>query len=200
MADAYVGESVLRSGTTWALAGVAIGVVAIAWLVVNVVPPGVRSSRRVIAVVAACAVVVGLGIGRKVETHYLAGRYTTIPVGNWARSVQHARIGVVGLPAQYPLFGLDLSNQVDYIGQREPHGGFRSITDCNAFRAAVVDGRYDYVVAGTAKWLLEPAPERDWLASDPGAIDQHVAGSNVTGSDVLGVYRIEAGKFAVPCP
>jgi len=197
--DDSVTKSIVRSSTAWMLAAAALGVAAVAWLARNVVPRRIRSSRSVLALTLALAFVFALGAGRKLETHYLERRYTTIPIGSWARTVRDARIGVVGLPEQYPLFGLDLSNHVTYIGQREPHGGFHSITDCNAFRAAVVAGHFDFVVAGTAKWSLEPAPELEWVSTDPGATDLHIAGSRLTGADVLGVYQIDDGSFRSPC-
>jgi hypothetical protein len=91
----------------------------------------------------------------------------------WARSVHHARIGVVGIDLQYPLYGVDDSNYVQYIGASEPHAGFRSIVSCRAWRVAVDRGHYEYVVVTPFGYPLGNAhtttPEFGWTASDPNA-------------------------------
>jgi hypothetical protein len=48
---------------------------------------------------------------------------------------------------QYPLFGTDLSNRVEFIGEERPHGGFQALATCRAWREALNEGDYDYVIA-----------------------------------------------------
>jgi hypothetical protein len=93
-------------------------------------------------------------VGYPVERHYLAHRYKdpsfTTPGLNaafaWARNVSGARIATTST-RQYPLFGTDLSNRVQYLGETTAHGGFEAPSGCRAFVRLLNDGHYDYLVA-----------------------------------------------------
>lgn len=93
-------------------------------------------------------------------------------VQSWARSVQGARIGVVGPPAafgQYIFYGSDLSNRVDYLGETSAHGGYRPISNCAAWRRAIDRRRDDYLVV-TPATAIGPGPvpqETLWVHGDP---------------------------------
>ncbi|HKF82806.1 MAG TPA: hypothetical protein VKB23_07590 [Solirubrobacterales bacterium] len=124
-----------------------------------------RTSRSVrvwslsAAIAALVLVVAG---GYPVQRHYLQSRYedpsfTSAPGLNaafaWARDVSDARIATTST-RQYPLFGTDLSNQVQYLGIEQPHGGFEAAEDCRTYLRLLAEGNYDYVVA--TKDRLEP--------------------------------------------
>jgi hypothetical protein len=93
-------------------------------------------------------------IGYPVQRHYLEGRYAdpsfTTPGLNaafgWARSVANARIATTST-RQYPLFGTDLSNRVEFVGEERSHGGFVPPMSCRAWQRLLEEGDYDYVVA-----------------------------------------------------
>ena len=51
----------------------------------------------------------------------------------WAQGITDARIATTST-RQYPLYGRDLSNEVDYIGVEQPHGGFTAPTTCRQWR------------------------------------------------------------------
>jgi hypothetical protein len=107
------------------------------------------------------ALVAAVAIGYPVQRHYLENRYErpsfTTPGLNaafeWAQGVTDVRIATTST-RQYPLYGKDLSNQVDYIGEEQPHGGFTAPTICPAWRRLVNAGNYDYVV--TSRDRIEP--------------------------------------------
>jgi len=92
--------------------------------------------------------------GYLVQRHYLENRYAdpsfTTPGLNaafaWSRDVSSSRIATTST-RQYPLFGTDLSNQVQFIGKERPHGGFEAPSTCRAWREELNEGDYDYVVA-----------------------------------------------------
>ena len=72
---------------------------------------------------------------------------------------------------QYPLFGTDLSNRVEFVGEEQPHGGFVAPSACRAWRRLLNDGDYDYVVASRDR--IEPGkppypPTARWTEG-PGA-------------------------------
>ena len=86
--------------------------------------------RGLAGVAAALAFVAAIAIGYPVQRHYLQTatrtRFTTQGLDaafKWARSVSGARIATTGT-RQYPLFGTDLSNRVQFVGIQRPHGGF----------------------------------------------------------------------------
>jgi hypothetical protein len=190
---------------SWSRAGTKAGVAA-AMLSIVLVAAWIRlrswTPRRAMAAVAVAAafgvVLVGLG-GWTVQGHYLRARYRTggQPQGAafaWAQDVTDARIGFAGFFQQYPLYGPDASNRVEYIGRPTPHRGFTGISTCRAWRRAVNEGHYDYVVT---------APP---FVSDT---DEPRESSWMTGSDAVTevlhvrldrVFRIDGALDPDECP
>ncbi len=122
---------------------------------------GRRDRTRGSLVVAALAFLVAVAVGYPVQRHYLENRYSdpsfTTPGLNaafaWARGVSEARIATTST-RQYPLYGTDLSNHVQYIGTERPHGGFVPPATCPAYRRLLNAGDYDYVVSSRDR--IEP--------------------------------------------
>jgi hypothetical protein len=85
----------------------------------------------------------------------------------WAHQIRHTRVGVGGtLRAAYPLYGVDLSNVVDYVGHPGKHGNFSRISDCREWVRRVNQGGYRYVVVGESPGVV--MPETAWLSGQPG--------------------------------
>jgi hypothetical protein len=111
--------------------------------------------------IAAALAVVAVALGYPVQRHYLESRYSdptfTTPGLNaafaWAGDINDSRIATTST-RQYPLFGTDLSNHVQFIGQERSHGGFEAPSTCRAWREELNKGNYDYVV--TTRDRLEP--------------------------------------------
>ncbi len=121
---------------------------------------------------ATLAVLFAVAIGYPIQRHYLESRYAdpsfTTPGLNttfaWSRDFSDARIATTST-RQYPLYGTDLSNQVDFIGFEQPHGGFTAPTTCPQWRRLLNEGNYDYVV--TSRDRVEPGkppypPSASW--------------------------------------
>ncbi len=148
------------------------------WLRVHMDPKR-RSQRleRGLAFLAVGGAVLLVAVGYPVQRHYLENRYEsptfTAPGLNaafkWAQGVEDARIATTST-RQYPLFGRDLSNQVEFVGEEQPHGGFTPPTTCRRWRELLNAGNYDYVVASrdriepgkspypaTARWTQAPS-------------------------------------------
>ncbi len=132
------------------------------------------SPARLATLVAVVAVV----IGYPVQRHYLENRYAdpsfTTPGLNatfeWSRDVSDSRIATTST-RQYPLFGTDLSNQVQFLGTEQPHGGFEPPATCPTWRRELNKGDYDYVIATRDR--IEPGkppypPQARWTEA-PGA-------------------------------
>ena len=106
------------------------------------------------------AVVVAVA-GYPVQRHYLESRYSdptfTTPgldaAFKWADGISDSRIATTST-RQYPLFGTDLSNHVQFIGTERAHGGFEAPITCRAWRRELNAGHYDYAV--TTRDRLEP--------------------------------------------
>ncbi|HWC48389.1 MAG TPA: hypothetical protein VG448_05870 [Solirubrobacterales bacterium] len=102
----------------------------------------------------AAVLVLAIALGYPIQRHYLASRYKaptfTAPGLNaafaWSRDVRDARIATTST-RQYPLYGTDLSNEVQYLGIHRPHGGFEAPTTCRQYLQLLDEGDYDYVVA-----------------------------------------------------
>ena len=186
---------------TWP-AGYRLGGVAIGGLLAIAAVVWVRAPNQMTVKLAALGLgVVALGtvVGFRLEHRYEAHRYTFRTLGasrtvdTWARGVHNAHIGVVGYTEQYPLFGVDLSNRVDYVGRRQSHGRFSSVRSCPAFRSAVNKARFDFLVLGSDKWGLEPADEATWLTGEAHA-------NRILHADGVAVYRLRGSLAADGCP
>jgi hypothetical protein len=134
------------------------------------------SHARRIALLAVGALVVA--VGYPVQRDYLRDRYAhptfAAPGLNaafeWAQPVSGARIGTTST-RQYPLFGTDLSNRVEFVGEERDRGGFVAPAGCRAWRRLVNEGGFDYVVASRDR--VEPGkppypPTAGWTEG-PGA-------------------------------
>jgi hypothetical protein len=155
--------------------------------------------------VACISIAALLGGGYALERTYLRNRYTgdTASAGSiapaihrWARDTHDARIAIAGFFLQYPLYGSDLSNHVQYLARRQPDGASSQITTCEAWRRAVNDGRYDYVVAtGPGFPFTKPRPSVEviWTRSDPAA---HLLVHDAS----AWIFRIDGRLDAARCP
>jgi hypothetical protein len=131
--------------------------------------------RPVAFVITVLVVLVAIG-GYPVQRHYLERRYADPSFSTaglnatfkWAQGITDARIATTST-RQYPLYGRDLSNEVEYVGEPQAHGGFTAPTTCQSWRRLLNEGHYDYVVASrdriepgkptypaTARWTQAP--------------------------------------------
>jgi hypothetical protein len=131
-----------------------------------------RMGRPWVVMMGLVVVVIAVVVGYPVQRHYLRERYAnpsfTTPGLNaafkWARDLSDQRIATTST-RQYPLFGTDLSNHVQYIGEERPHGGFEPPATCRRYRELLDEGDYTYVIATRDR--LEPnkppyPPEAKW--------------------------------------
>jgi hypothetical protein len=162
-----------------------------------------RMTRAPIAIALATVIALaGAAAGYGLQRHYLRGRYAYQPGVSylapvWAlfRHIHDARVGVVGTFGgffAYPLYGLDLSNRVQYVAERGPHGSFTPITTCARWRAQVNSAHLNYLLTTPARdpWhpkVLSYSPENAWTASDPAA--QPVYRETALGQPIV-LYRL----------
>jgi hypothetical protein len=165
--------------TVWPRGYVALGLVVALAVVVAVVaaaalagsarawPAG--SALRVGAMAVAAAGVIGLAW--PIEQHFLDRRYVAAGlesdvVNSYFRRVRDASVAVYGT-ATYPMFGLDLSNEVVQI--EVPRDGSTDGEQCRRTLLELQDG-YSYVVltpiTGIAA-LAAVRPSDEWFAGDP---------------------------------
>jgi hypothetical protein len=139
---------------------------------------GRGESRARLAMWVTAVVFVVIAVGYPVQRHYLRDRYAdpafTTPGLNaafrWARGISGARIATTST-RQYPLFGTDLSNRVQFVGEERARGGFVAPSTCRAWRRLLDEGEYDYVVASLDR--VQPGkppypPTAEWTEG-PGA-------------------------------
>ncbi len=119
------------------------------------------SGREISRGLLAGLVVVGIVLGYPVQRHYLENRYadpTFAAPGLNAVFAAKSRVSgeriATTTTRQYPLFGTDLSNEVEFVGRHEPHGGFVAPASCREWRRLIDAGDYEYVIASRDR--IEP--------------------------------------------
>jgi hypothetical protein len=170
----------------------------------------ITSAHIAIALAAVLALMIAIA-GYGLQRHYLRGRYAyqpgvsyLAPVWAMFRTIHNARVGVVGTFGgffSYPLYGLDLSNRVQYVAQRGPHGSFTPITTCARWRSQVNADHLNYLLITPARdpWhpkVLSYSPESDWTASDPAA--EPIYHEQALGQPIV-VYRIHGSLDPSAC-
>jgi len=167
----------------------ALGVVLFGSLAFAIVASarGWRTSIRRHAAWALPVVLAGaVGAGYLVQDRYLERRYEhrgeelrLAEAVRWAQDIQDARIavsGVRGVYNQYVFAGADLSNHVQWLGERTEHDGFERIATCAGWREALNRGAYDYVVTMYDPYdpgELTDTKEALWTRVDPHAREVH---------------------------
>jgi hypothetical protein len=159
---------------------VAVIVVVRPW---SLIPRRRPLARATASTLAVSLMLAGVAAGYPGTRAYLRHRYAykygpsaIYKVWRWARGLHHVQIALVGTFGfffGYPIWGLDDSNRVVYIGQRGSHGSFGPITSCQAWRRTMNRGHFQYVVT-TARAVffttqLVHSPEADWTRTDPAA-------------------------------
>ena len=147
---------------------------------------------------AALALVIA-GVGWARQDDYFAHRYDRPEdfrfqldkAVRWTKPTSGLRIGVAGTSGaynQYGFYGDDVDNYVQYVGRHLPEADFQAIETCPAFRQAVNDGDFDYLITTPELDLNNPAtaspsPERGWVKNDP-AVEEILHSARVS------VFRI----------
>jgi hypothetical protein len=132
-----------------------------------------------VALAVAATVIAG---GYVAQRHYLENRFENTGQAQdltealrWANDVRDARIAIAGIRGvftQYPFYGTDLSNEVQWLGERGPHDAYDRIPDCSRWREAINAGHYTHVVTTFDPYLpgtMRNSPEGRWTESDPNA-------------------------------
>ncbi|HXF00318.1 MAG TPA: hypothetical protein VN458_08215 [Solirubrobacterales bacterium] len=165
-----------------AAAALVIGAAVVVWILRSrgtLAPP---IPRRIRASVAVAALVAAVAAGYAEQHHYLTHRYEDTGrvqdlagALRWSRDVRDARIaigGIRGVFTQYPFYGTDLSNRVQWLGLRGPHDAYLRIPNCREWRSAINAGGYTHVVTTFDPYLpgtMRNSPEGRWTESDPNA-------------------------------
>jgi hypothetical protein len=145
-------------------AGVSVVVLVVT---IGVLVAGARGVRRYIlpavAGLTAAALVAGFPLARRyLDNRYADDGHERGVLYAWAREVRDARIAVAGFYQVYPLHGMDLSNDVRYLGRVDAQGGHHEISTCPAWLDALDRGRYDFVVVAPLDDRTPEPPQAGW--------------------------------------
>ncbi|HEY5172844.1 MAG TPA: hypothetical protein VIK54_14035 [Acidimicrobiia bacterium] len=204
LAIALVNDLVYSLRSRVSLFAVALALELVAFvIVVGLALVWAKGSRRLLASLA-CVLALGAATaGWAVQRSYLTHRYANVnhdlpyasapraelaALYGWVRNVSHARIALAGLGISYPLVGADLSNEVQYIGHRGPHGEFSNVKSCPEWRRLLTKGRYDFVVISANNNKAGEPAEASWTRSDT------AAATLVVRAGTASVYRV-TGEF-----
>src|SRR5215211_7313058 len=174
-----------KQGHTKGAVGAAVLVLVLAAAILLLHSRGARwrtTRTRVRVAIGAAVLMLAVVAGYGEQRHYITHRYENSfgfqdldGALRWARDVRDASIAVAGIRGvftQYPFYGTDLSNRVQWLGMRGPHDAYSRIPDCREWRQAVDAGGYGYVVTTFDPFLpddLHNTPEGRWTQSDPNA-------------------------------
>lgn len=154
------------------LVGLVVGVVVLGVGLVLVVvrrqPPSDRFRRGPLVMMVALVLVAGYPL----QQFYMSNRYQSPgagPVGPprivaWAQGLENTRIALSGpfMILQYPYYGKNLSNYVQYLAKVSPDGGQADYSSCRQWLRALHAGRYDYLFSTSTN-------EKRWTRADPDA-------------------------------
>jgi hypothetical protein len=131
-----------------------------------------RSRARVAAAVAA-AVVLGALVGYPVARNAQRNAYEQAAFWRWARPLSGERIAIAGFTSQYPFYGVDLSNYVQYVGRSSSNGEFTFVRDCTEWRKALRRSRFTFVALKHEIIITADVEHREipWTRSDPAATE-----------------------------
>jgi hypothetical protein len=106
---------------------------------------------------------------------------------------------------QYPLWGRDQSNHVQYLTAPRPHAAAAAIANCRAWRRTVNDGRYDWLVLAPGGFGIitknRVSREVGWTRSSPSARLALVERApNGAAGDIAQVFRIRGHLDPRRCP
>jgi hypothetical protein len=111
--------------------------------------------------------------GYPLQQFYLSHRYESAGSGSvvaprtvaWTQGLENTRIAVSGpfMILQYPYYGKNLTNFVQYVQKVFPDGGEADYSSCSQWLRALHAGHYDYLVTTSAA-------EKRWTHADPDAL------------------------------
>lgn len=156
--------------------------------------PAAKRGRAALAIAAAMSAMLVLVGGWFVQRHYFENRYVDVGLSNDAldeyfRGVHGARVAVLGTDDTYPMFGLDLSNDV----RRADDPPFDvSVDECATWRRELAG--YDFVAIAPTPvsfgGILKPPPT---VFADPAATE-------VLHDGDTSVYRLTGNLDPSTCP
>jgi hypothetical protein len=159
-----------------------------------------KVADRPMRVGVSCAAIVLIAmVGWLVATDATSDRYARVHSGVTAafamfRKTHHLKIAVGGFADDYPLYGIDQSNDVQYVGVTLPDGGFRPVWSCAEWPRAIDSGGYQYVVISRSPVARQRLPaEATWTADDP-------AFALVLDRDVTRVFKRVGSSAGATCP
>jgi hypothetical protein len=158
------------------LIGLLIGVLALGVGLILVAArqktPSEHLRHRPSVVIVALVLVIVLVAGYPLQQFYMSNRYESAGVGSvvaprtvaWVQGLHNTRIAVSGpfMVLQYPYYGKNLTNYVQYVAQVFPNGGQGDYSNCGQWLRALYAGHYDYLITTSV-------PEKKWTQADPDA-------------------------------
>jgi hypothetical protein len=150
--------------------------------------PSIANARRRTVLIAVILAILAIGVGFPVASRYEKHRFKRLELAVWADKLHGARIGYSGFSFSYPLYGAQLQNHVQMIGEHGPDGAWHPVRTCAAWRREVRRARVQYIVVPVgppaiglgidlSRWRMglpggsppdEPRESR-WTRRDPGA-------------------------------
>jgi hypothetical protein len=136
------------------------------------------------------ATVASLALGWAVQRRYFNQRWHFRALYDWGDDLEGRRVGVQGLLDKYPLYGRDLDNHVEYVGDPGPRGEFHQLESCPTWRDSVAVRDLDFLVVRQRTAFGTDALA--WTRSDPAA-------QEVFSAEGTTVFRMSGPSDASTC-
>jgi hypothetical protein len=153
------------------LMGLFIGVAALVLGALILLYRSQRSARKTLAFWWIIIGAIVIAAGFPLQQSYLRNRYVESPF-TWFQHEDNLRVGVLGEFAvlQYPFYGKNLSNYVQYLGVHGSDGTYSPFDSCQEWRDTINEGHYSYIYISTDVVRTRSAipsatpPEARWMA------------------------------------
>lgn len=140
-----------------------------------------RLAMRELAIVGLLLLLAAVPIVRAYERAQVEGRHSSYYPFEVHESRQPdspavggKRVALVGTASGYQsylLSNVDLTNRVEFLGERSADGSLLPVTTCQRLRQLVNEGRFDVLVVSPNRMMWEHVvasnPQLDWIDGDP---------------------------------
>jgi hypothetical protein len=167
-------QAIAGAGADVVAAWIVVGALAVLAIVITRFGVSSRVAFTVLVLTCTCLASGWWSVQRgyiERRSHASFGGFRTLPVVDALRRQRGVRIATQGLFLQYPMYGDDLSNYVQFLGRQKRNGSLVPLTTCRSWKHAINSDRYDYVLVAADHYPVAPLRRPNalaWAATEVG--------------------------------
>jgi hypothetical protein len=180
-------------------------VVAPAMIAIGLLVYQRSTSRRALRSCAVSGLVLVIGAIWFVQRDQPQNRLSTgviyeLKVVSPLRSLRDSRIATQGFFLQYVLYGPDVSNHVQYLGQTRSNGALTPLITCRAWKHEINAGDYDFLLVAPEHYPVAHTPARpkalEWAVTEHGEGLRELAHDG----DIAAAFEVQGHLDERSCP